>query len=142
MGSVAAVEWVARMSELSRVRPIGNSAYQVEIEGRTETVYIAGAPGARWAWLNGRVYREAAESTTAKRSRGSAALTVFAPMPATVVKVVATPGARVSAGDTLVVIEAMKMEWPLKAEGEATVKAVHCKAGDLVQTDTVLVELS
>jgi biotin carboxyl carrier protein len=34
------------------------------------------------------------------------------------------------------------MELPLRASSDATVKAVHCREGDLVQPDTVLVELS
>ena len=61
--------------------------------------------------------------------------------PASVLKVVAVPGARVKQGDILVILEAMKMELPLCAPGDATVKAVHCRAGEVVQPDTVLVEL-
>ena len=63
-------------------------------------------------------------------------------MPATVVKVLIKPGDRVARGDTVVVLEAMKMELPLRATGDATVKAVHCREGELVQPETVLVELA
>jgi biotin carboxyl carrier protein len=35
----------------------------------------------------------------------------------------------------------MKMELPLRAAADATVKAVHCREGELVQPDTVLIEL-
>jgi 3-methylcrotonyl-CoA carboxylase alpha subunit len=63
-------------------------------------------------------------------------------MPATVVKVLVKPGDRVAKGDTVVVLEAMKMELPLRAAGNATVKAVHCREGEMVQADAVLVEMA
>jgi 3-methylcrotonyl-CoA carboxylase alpha subunit len=62
-------------------------------------------------------------------------------MPATVVKVLVAPGQAVRHGDTLVVLEAMKMELPIRAPGDATVKAVNCREGELVQPDRALVEL-
>jgi biotin carboxyl carrier protein len=36
----------------------------------------------------------------------------------------------------------MKMELPLRAAADATVKAVHCRDGELVQPDAVLVEMT
>ena len=62
-------------------------------------------------------------------------------MPATVVRVDAIPGAAVHRGDTLIVLEAMKMELPVRAPGDGTVKAVHCKPGDLVQPGVPLIEM-
>jgi biotin carboxyl carrier protein len=72
-------------------------------------------------------------------SRGRDALS--APMPATVVRVAAEVGARVSRGDSLVVLEAMKMELSIKAPADGVVTAVHCREGQLVQAGTVLVDL-
>ena len=54
----------------------------------------------------------------------------------------AIPGAAVKKGDAMVILEAMKMELPLHAYADGTVSAVHCRAGDLVQPETVLVELT
>jgi 3-methylcrotonyl-CoA carboxylase alpha subunit len=62
-------------------------------------------------------------------------------MPATVIKVLVAPGSVVKKGDTVIVLEAMKMELPIRAPGDATVTAVHCREGELVQPDTVLIEL-
>jgi biotin carboxyl carrier protein len=62
-------------------------------------------------------------------------------MPATVVKVLVAPGQKVRHGDTLVVLEAMKMELPIRAPGDAVVQAVNCREGELVQPDRTLVEL-
>ena len=61
-------------------------------------------------------------------------------MPATVVKVLVKPGDRVAKGDTVVVLEAMKMELPVRALGDAVVAAVRCREGELVQADATLVE--
>jgi biotin carboxyl carrier protein len=50
-------------------------------------------------------------------------------------------GSTVKAGAPLVVLEAMKMETPLLAPFDATVKAVHVEEGDRVAGGAVLVEL-
>jgi biotin carboxyl carrier protein len=61
-------------------------------------------------------------------------------MPATVLKVNARSGDSVKKGDVVVLLEAMKMELPLRAPADATVAAVHCHEGELVAGDAVLVE--
>jgi biotin carboxyl carrier protein len=48
----------------------------------------------------------------------------------------------VKKGETLIILEAMKMELPLRSSTDATVKSVHCREGELVQPETVLVELA
>ena len=72
---------------------------------------------------------------------GVVSSTVTAPMPGTVIKVNVHTGSTVQAGDPLVVLEAMKMETPLLAPFDATVKAVHVEEGDRVAGGAVLVEL-
>ena len=62
-------------------------------------------------------------------------------MSATVVRVLVTAGQQVAEGDILVVVEAMKMEMPLRATHAAVVRAVHCREGELVQAASILVEL-
>jgi 3-methylcrotonyl-CoA carboxylase alpha subunit len=62
-------------------------------------------------------------------------------MPATIVKIVAVPGTAFKRGETLIVVEAMKMELPLSTEHDGVVKAVLCQEGDLVQAGQTLVEL-
>jgi len=66
---------------------------------------------------------------------------VMSPMPATVVSINTAPGTTVSEGETVIVLEAMKMELPIKAPKSGIVKAVHCAKGDLVQPGVVLLEL-
>jgi len=73
-------------------------------------------------------------------ARASAGKALMAPMPATVIRVQVKPGDAVRKGDIVLVLEAMKMELPIRALGEGIVAAVHCREGELVQPDTALVE--
>ena len=130
------------MIEAEVVR-IGEGVYRVIINGRAEVVYLAGRGPSRWAFCKGEVIREEATGASVPRvSRHDVAEALTAPMPARVLKVLVGPGATVRKGDTLVILEAMKMELPLRATGTATVAAVHCHEGELVQPGTVLIELS
>jgi acetyl/propionyl-CoA carboxylase alpha subunit len=67
--------------------------------------------------------------------------TVAAPMPGTVIKVLVVPGDAVQPRQPLVVLEAMKMETPLVAPYESTVRTVHVAEGDRVTGGQALVEL-
>ena len=58
---------------------------------------------------------------------------VRAEMVANVWKVVATEGDQVSDGDTLVILESMKMEIPVVAEVSGTLTTMHVGEGDVVQ---------
>ncbi len=64
---------------------------------------------------------------------------VVAPFPAVVTEVAVTVGQAIARGDTIVVIEAMKMLHTLTAAGAGTVAEVRVAAGDQVATNQVLV---
>lgn len=66
---------------------------------------------------------------------------VYAPMPALVVKVEVEVGQQVQTGDGLLVLEAMKMENEIKAHASGTVKEIHAKAGDAVEKGELLLLL-
>ncbi len=72
---------------------------------------------------------------------GGAASSLVAPMPGTVIRVLAEPGRAVAAREPLVVLEAMKMEMPLVSPYDATVRAVHVAEGDRVAGGALLLEL-
>ncbi|MEK6275548.1 MAG: biotin carboxylase N-terminal domain-containing protein [Actinomycetota bacterium] len=81
---------------------------------------------------------DAAHAATGDGAEQSA---LTAPMPGTVIKVLAAPGDRVSPRQTLLVLEAMKMETPVVSPYEAVVRAVHVAEGDRVAGGELLVEL-
>jgi 3-methylcrotonyl-CoA carboxylase alpha subunit len=67
---------------------------------------------------------------------------LVAPMPGKVVQVLVEPGASVSAGQPLLVLEAMKMEHTLSAPADGTVASVRYAAGDLVEEGVELIDFA
>jgi acetyl/propionyl-CoA carboxylase alpha subunit len=82
---------------------------------------------------------EAAHAAGSADSAEHSSLT--APMPGTVIRVLAKAGERVARRQPLLVLEAMKMETPLVAPYDAVVKAVHVSEGDQIAGGALLVEL-
>lgn len=66
---------------------------------------------------------------------------LVAPMVGAIQRVIATVGQKVVKGELLIVEESMKMELPIIAPADATVIAIHCAAGDVVERNQVLIEL-
>jgi propionyl-CoA carboxylase alpha chain len=67
---------------------------------------------------------------------------VLCPMPGLVVSVAVTEGQEVKAGETVAVVEAMKMENVLRAEVDGTVKKINAKPGDSLAVDAVILEFA
>ncbi|HET8579355.1 MAG TPA: acetyl-CoA carboxylase biotin carboxylase subunit [Methylomirabilota bacterium] len=82
---------------------------------------------------------EAARGSRSGDGAEQSALT--APMPGTVIRVLAKEGDRVEHRQPLLVLEAMKMETPVVSPYEAVVRSVHVAEGDRVAGGAVLVEL-
>ncbi len=84
----------------------------------------------------------AAPKAAAPASSGNAGATAIkAPMPGTIVKVNVNPGDKVSRGDVLCVLEAMKMENDICAPADGVVATVDAKKGATVATDDILVTI-
>jgi acetyl-CoA/propionyl-CoA carboxylase biotin carboxyl carrier protein len=66
---------------------------------------------------------------------------LVSPMQGTIVKIVAAEGQRVSAGDTIVVLEAMKMEQPLTAHKDGTVHDLAVQVGQTVPAGEIICQL-
>jgi methylmalonyl-CoA carboxyltransferase small subunit len=77
---------------------------------------------------------------TAAKAPATSANALTAPMAGTVVKVLIDAGAEVRSGDTLLVLEAMKMETEVTAPKDGKVKSVDVGVGDPVQGGQVLIE--
>jgi len=67
---------------------------------------------------------------------------VRCPMPGLVVSIAVSEGQEVKAGETLAVVEAMKMENVLRAERDGVVKAIKAKPGDSLAVDAVIMEFA
>jgi acetyl-CoA carboxylase biotin carboxyl carrier protein len=72
---------------------------------------------------------------------GAAVAEVRAEMVANVWKVLVSEGDHVDDGDTLVILESMKMEIPILAEESGTVTKLHVAEGDVVQEDELIAEI-
>ena len=129
------------MAEYS-VESIGDGWYLVSDGTRRWRVAVAGSGEFDWVFVDGQVARlePLAKEANRKRSRGHGNAGVMSPMPATVVAITAVAGQAVAQGDTLIVLEAMKMELPIKAPRDGVIKAVHCAKGELVQPGVNLLE--
>jgi biotin carboxyl carrier protein len=127
------------------LRDVTGSHWHIEHDGlphRAAEGVAARAGDVVWVSLAGELFAFRIVTDAGKprgSSRAQDALTP--PMPATVVRVAVGVGDAVSEGDTVVVLEAMKMELAIRAPIAGTVRAVHCKAGDLVQPGLVLLDI-
>jgi biotin carboxyl carrier protein len=126
---------------------VGDTTYDVE-RGRDGTVRIGGlslwvtaTQDTRWVFVDGRVY-ELAEPRPKSRRRGGHDTSLSAPMPATVRRITVGVGDAVNAGDVVIVLEAMKMELPIRAAEAGLVRAIHCAEGELVQPGVSLIEVA
>jgi acetyl-CoA/propionyl-CoA carboxylase biotin carboxyl carrier protein len=116
----------------------------VEVGGRRVEVSLPGdlALGGGGGSANG-VVRKKPKARSRKKG-GNAAVSgdaVAAPMQGTVVKVAVEEGQQVSAGELVVVLEAMKMENPVTAHKDGVVTGLAIEAGAAVTQGTVLLEL-
>jgi biotin carboxyl carrier protein len=125
------------------LRALGEGEYRLEVDGVAHRVWIAACGDAIHVHTAGRswvveVVDELAETAAAG---GGAADTAEAPMPGTVVRVSVTPGETVKRGQTLMVIESMKMETTIVAWRDGVVGAVHRPLGATFDRKAPLVSL-
>ena len=130
------------------VTTIAPGTFLVGVGDRRETVYVAGPPSDRWAFWRGQVFHidlaslvpePVRQPGTVRRAQVAPALS--APMPATVIRVLVAAGSRVKKGQTVVLLEAMKMELPIRSLSDGTIAAVRCHEGELVRADQILIEM-
>jgi acetyl-CoA/propionyl-CoA carboxylase, biotin carboxylase, biotin carboxyl carrier protein len=118
--------------------PQQRQAVTVEVDGRRiEVVLPADLSGPTTAGPATRKPRRA------KKKDGAAAGgdAVTSPMQGTIVKVAVEDGQQVAEGDAIVVLEAMKMEQPIKAHKAGTVTGLSATAGDSVTSGAVICEV-
>lgn len=115
---------------------------QIVIGGISQVAHVVRVGGAAHVWIAGEVYQLTPEAAGAATEHAvHLQPQVLAPMPGKVLQVLVEAGQSVAIGDGLIIVEAMKMEHRIAAEGEAVVRAVHVVAGQMVDGGAVLVEL-
>ena len=112
-------------------------------EGRPLILYWAEVPGRKWFSLDGCTFQvEKPDLRAARQSlEGTTEASIRAPMPAQVISVHVSPEEHVEKGQTLLTLEAMKMEIRLQAPYAGVIKRLPVGEGESVERDQVLVEL-
>lgn len=121
-------------------------------DGKQERVFacLRDAQENRWdVWFQGATHNVVITDTNAKKSsrRGGSAKSVNtspdikAPMPGTILQIKAAPGDKVAAGQTLLIMESMKMEMTLNAATAGVVKEIRCQNGQMVEMGAVLIQI-
>ena len=104
-----------------------------------QSVFTIRRPEGSIVFVDGEYYLTTNASGAVGAAGGGNAIT--APMPGKIIAVNAAAGDAVKAGDTLVIMEAMKMEMSLDAPRDGAVAAIHFNADDLVGDGDVILEL-
>jgi len=121
------------------------------VDGRSYGVVAERGPGGSWKlMLRGRPVdalvvdprARAIRDMGGKRAAAKGPRPIVAPMPGMVVKVEVAEGDRVEVGQGVVIVEAMKMENELRADGAGIVTGVHVRAGEAVEKNQILVDLA
>jgi propionyl-CoA carboxylase alpha chain len=140
-----------RMLELQTVDwAPGRPLFHAVLDGEAFTATVKRAPDGfvvrhRAAEARVRVLSPAVAELYARlpeRAPADTSRLILSPMPGLMVAVEVKPGQEVKSGETLAIIEAMKMQNIIKAERDGVVKSVNVKPGDSVAADEVLVELA
>lgn len=125
---------------------IDNKSYDIDLERASMTDTLDGRLGVR---VRGRVVylemlderRKKMKDAQATRFQDSGIARITSPMPGKVLRIMVDPGTVVTEGQGVAVVEAMKMENELKALRAGTVKEVLSKAGESVDSGTLLLTI-
>jgi biotin carboxyl carrier protein len=116
----------------------------LDIDARRLRLHVARSGARRYVTLSGQTWR--LEQTQPERQRRGTAAggpagsgSLAATMPGLVLEVLVAEGDNVKRGDTLVVLEAMKMELRIAAPHDGFVRTIHCEVGQVVERGQVLV---
>ena len=140
-GKVHAVELDGQIRQVEILRA-ENGQFELLIDGQRVIAYVSSDGAKRWVTVNGQTVM-LTKSTGTKRSGHShdQAGRLAAPMPGQVRSVAVSVGEAVNQGQTLLTIEAMKMEIRIQAPKDGTVKALHVQKGQTVEREQILIEV-
>ena len=113
------------------------------INGKRVTAYISSDNAKRWVTVNGQTFVLTKSSGAGKRGHGHHPIAgeLTAPMPGQVRAVQVNEGDAVTKGQTLLVLEAMKMEIRIHAPQDGVVKKLLVKQGQTVEREQILIDI-
>lgn len=120
---------------------VSGAEIQLTWKGRNITLHAASAKGSRWVAHNGRIYRFDPVVPARRRASGASpsASDLHAPMPGQIRAIEVELGESVTAGQTLMVMEAMKMEIKIQASQDGVVERIEVEVGETVEKEQLLV---
>ena len=121
----------------AKVNEKGEEAYTVEVEGKSYHVTVASGGDVSSIKQLG-----AQSSAVVQVAPATSAVPVNAPLAGTVVKVLVQPGQAVVEGESIIILEAMKMETSISAPNAGTIVAVKVQSGDSCAVGDLLVTLA
>jgi acetyl/propionyl-CoA carboxylase alpha subunit len=116
----------------------------VDWKGQKYSAEAQRVDGKVWVHFQGNTFvLEKEERLKRKKGSSGSARTgdVVAPMPGKVTKLMVQANSHVNKGDSVVVMEAMKMEYTLKADGDGEVTKINCQVGEQVSLGKILVQI-
>jgi biotin carboxyl carrier protein len=128
---------------LAEVLHSGSGKLDVLIDGKRVTAYVSSDNAKRWVTINGQTFVLTKSSGARQGRHGDhhAAGELTAPMPGQVRAVNVSEGDTVTKGQTLLVLEAMKMEIRIHAPQDGTVKKLSVKQGQTVEREQILIDI-
>ena len=120
---------------------VNGVAYNVTVEEGTGAPAAAAAPVAAPAAAPAPA-PAAAPAAPAAPAGAAGAVSVTAPMPGNILDVKVKAGDSVKAGDTLLILEAMKMENEISAPQDGTIASVNVRKGDVVNSGDLLITMN
>ena len=122
---------------------IDENTYSILVDNKSITVGIFREGKKIQVFHGGDLHEiEVLSGRGASQGEGTGSLNITAPMHSRVVKILKKQGDNIEVGDSVLIVEAMKMESELKASASGSIKEVRIKEGDTVEKDSVLVTLS
>jgi biotin carboxyl carrier protein len=123
---------------------LAGSTLHLNIDGQGRSIRLVRHGAGYQVAVDGAVFTVMPDAGVAEDAETHVLATpaVVAPMPGTVLKVLVRKGQTVDTGDTLLILEAMKMETRIDSEAPAVVQRVLVSEGQTVDAGAVLVELS
>mgnify|MGYP003683436781 CR=1 FL=1 len=116
----------------------------LEINNTEHKAFVQKIKGVLWVHLNGKTFTYKPEEKGFSGSGGKPVVDprfITAPMPGKIIKILKNTGDNVPEGETIVVMEAMKMEYTLVSSSVAKVLKINCEEGQQVSVGDKLVEM-